>query len=261
MMQLKDLTELFKTMLRKHAAKFGLQWDQYLSRVLWAYRNTPHSSTGEKPLFLLFGFDCRYPTEAALLPTKPPTVTNISDYREQVVLSLSSARRLAEQTCKEAQRKYKYQYDKAVTTSKFKIGDWVLVYFPQEETGKNRKLSQPWRGPYRIVSRNDPDVTVTKIYFPEDQQIQVHQSRIQHCQPSIPAGFYWYGSKKSKPNRPLKHVLNHLAALEADLSNPMNAKITETAPQNNQRSQAEDEEDYITTSQKSRTIENDQGTV
>ena len=40
----------------------------------------------------------------------------------------------------------------------------------------------------------------------------------------------------------------------------MNTKTTEIAPQNNQRSQAESEEDYIT-SQKSRTIENAQETV
>ena len=56
-----------KTMLRKHAAKFGSQWDRYLSGVLWAYRNTPHESTGEKPSYLLFGIDCRTPTEAAYL--------------------------------------------------------------------------------------------------------------------------------------------------------------------------------------------------
>ena len=46
-----------KTMLRKHVSKFGVQWDTYLSGVLWAYHNTPHSSTGEKLSFLLFGFD------------------------------------------------------------------------------------------------------------------------------------------------------------------------------------------------------------
>ena len=38
-----------KSMLRKHAAKFGPQWDQFLPGVLWAYRNMPHESTGEKP--------------------------------------------------------------------------------------------------------------------------------------------------------------------------------------------------------------------
>ena len=70
--QCDGLTERFnrtlKTMLRKHADQHGTQWDQYLHGVLWAYRNTPHESTGEKPSFLLYGCDCRYPAEAAFLP-------------------------------------------------------------------------------------------------------------------------------------------------------------------------------------------------
>ena len=147
--------QTLKSMLRKQAAKFGMQWDKYLSGVLWAYCNMPHSTTGEKPSFLLFGFDCRSPTEAALLPAKSLRATNanVSDYREQMVLSLSSARNLAIKTSKEAQRRYKVQYDKTARTSKLRVGDWVLVYFPQDETGKTRKLSQPWHGPYRIISR------------------------------------------------------------------------------------------------------------
>ena len=56
-----------KTMLRKQAARHGAQWDQYIHGVVWAYRNTPHSSTKEKPSYLLFRMDCRSPTEAALL--------------------------------------------------------------------------------------------------------------------------------------------------------------------------------------------------
>ena len=244
-----------KMMLRKQAARFGLQWDQYISGVLWDNRNTPHSSTGEKPSFLLLGFDCRSPTEAALLPTKSPkTTVNINDYREQVVLSLSSARRLAEQTSKKAQRQYKYQYDKSATTTEFKIGDWVLVYFSQEETGKNRKLSQPWHGPYRIVSLSDPDVVVTKIYFPEDQQIQVHQSRIQHCPPSFPVGFYWYGNKRTRPGRPPKHVLNHLAAIQADMH-----KSTETSDYN-QSLQAETQDSVETSDHSGSNMIDDQQT-
>jgi len=123
---------------------------------------------------LLFGFDCRSPTEAALLQNKSPTATNITDYREQMVLSLSSAWKLVMKSNQNAQKQYKLQYDKIAATSKLKIGGWVLVYFPQDETGKMRKLSQPWHGPYWIISRDDPDVTVTKIYFPDDPQIQVH---------------------------------------------------------------------------------------
>ena len=57
-----------KTMLRKRDAQFGNQWDRHLPGLMWAYRNAPHDTTGEKPSFLLFGWDCRSPTEAALLP-------------------------------------------------------------------------------------------------------------------------------------------------------------------------------------------------
>ena len=53
-----------KTMIRKHAARFGAQWDRYLPGILCAYRNTPHDFTGEKPSFLLLGHDCRTPMEA-----------------------------------------------------------------------------------------------------------------------------------------------------------------------------------------------------
>ena len=186
-----------KSMLRKQAAKMGAQWDQYLSRVLWAYRNTSHSSTGEKPSFLLFGFDCCSPIESALLPAKSLRVTNVSDYREQMMQSLSTARNLAMKTNGEAQQRYKLQHDKAAKTYKFKVGDWVLVYFPQDETGKSQKLSHPWHGPYRIISRDDPDITVTKIYFPDDPSIHTFTNRrVQHCPPSLPSEFYWYGTKR-----------------------------------------------------------------
>ena len=99
-------------MLRKHVSKFGVQWDTYLSGVLFSYRNIPHSSTGEKPSFLLYGFDCRHPSQAATLPAKPISLTDVNDYREQLILSLSSARNLAEKSITRAQQHQKIEYDK-----------------------------------------------------------------------------------------------------------------------------------------------------
>ena len=55
------LSRTLKTMLRKHVAKFHQQWDMFLPGILWAYRNTPHDSTREKPSFLLFGIDLKSP--------------------------------------------------------------------------------------------------------------------------------------------------------------------------------------------------------
>ena len=140
-----------KTVLRKHADKFASQWYTYLPGVLWAYRNTPHEATGEKPSFLLFGLDCRTPTEAAFLPPMQLQVADVDDYRQELIMSLSSARELAAKSIQAAQRKYKRQFNKKARPTSFKIGGWVLVLFPHELTGKNRKLSRPWHGPYRVT--------------------------------------------------------------------------------------------------------------
>jgi len=175
-----------------------------LSGVLLTYRNTPHSSTGEKPSFLLYGFDCHHPTQVATLSAKRLHLTDITDYREELVLCLSSARHLDEKSITRAQQHQKREYDKHSTPSKFKLGDWILIYFPLEETGKHRKLLRPWHGSYRIVSRDNPDITAKKIFFPDDHPIQVHQSRVMKCPPGFPRDFYWHGSKRAKPGRPSK---------------------------------------------------------
>lgn len=85
-----------QTMLKNPATTFGTQWDQYLPRLLWAYRNTPHESTGEKPSFLLFGTDCRSPKEASWLTSENIDPTQVSDYREELMLPLSTARQTAD---------------------------------------------------------------------------------------------------------------------------------------------------------------------
>ena len=139
-----------KSMLRKHVAKFGGQCDCFLPGVLWAHRNTSHESTKEKPSFLLFGIDLRSPTEVALLPPDTVIPCDLSDYREELMLSLSSARELAVSSIREAQGRYKRQYNKGARIGNFQVGDWAFVKFPAEESGKNRKMSRPWHGPDRL---------------------------------------------------------------------------------------------------------------
>ena len=141
------MNRTLKAMLCKHSARFSRLWDTYLPGVLWAYRNMAHKSTKEKPSFLLFGLDCKSPTEAALLPAEPLTTTSVSD-GEQLILSLSSVRELALTNIQKAQKHYKKYYDLKANQKTFQLGDWVLIRFPHEELGKLRKLSWPWHGPY-----------------------------------------------------------------------------------------------------------------
>ena len=98
------LNGTLKAMLRKHVVKFGPQWDQYLPGVLWAYRNTPHDATREKPSFLMFGVDLCSPTEAAIIPVETVHECDVTDYKQELILSLSSARELAVTNIKEGRQ-------------------------------------------------------------------------------------------------------------------------------------------------------------
>ena len=47
------------------------------------------------------------------------------------------------------------------------MGDWILIHFPQDETGKlfiKNYQDHGMHGPYRIIFRNDPDATAVKTY-------------------------------------------------------------------------------------------------
>ena len=143
----------------------------------------PPEATKEKPSFLLFGLDCKSPMEAALLPPEHPDPVNVEDYREQLIISSSSVRKLAA-TSIEAPRH-------AIRR--------VLIHFPHEETGRLRKLSRPWHGPYRITEENDPDVTAVKVYFLEEGP------------PRMPTGFYWYSGNRKSPGKVPKWLHQLLA--------------------------------------------------
>jgi hypothetical protein len=112
----------------------------------------------------MFGLDLRTPTEAAILPDQQAIEEmDLDDYREELVLSMSSAREMASTCIAKAQANYKRSYDKQSKAFPLRVGDWAFVRFPHEESRKNRKLSQPWHGPYRVVDKNDPDVTVVQV--------------------------------------------------------------------------------------------------
>ena len=133
--------------------------------------------------------------------------------------SLSFARTLAAETIQKAKMKYKVQYDRKAKPDRYRIGEWVLIKFPSEESGKQRKLSRPWHGPYRIMNLTDTDITAIRIYFPEDGSIKVHQSRVSPCPVGFPAGYYWYGGKKQGSGRPPKCLERVLQSQGVELDN------------------------------------------
>ena len=112
------------------------------------YTNSQHEATKEKPSFILFGLDLKSPTEATFLHPDALCLTDLYSYQEELMFSLSTACDLALSSIRQAQQNYKTQYNKGVRVVDYEIRDLVFVHFPEEETGKQRKIWRLWYGPF-----------------------------------------------------------------------------------------------------------------
>ena len=65
-----------------------------------------------------------------------------------------------------------------------------MIRFSHDGSGKNRKRSRPWHGPYSFCDCPTPDVVASKVYFPEEESIGVTPL-------NLPIGFYWYGHNQA----------------------------------------------------------------
>ena len=138
-------------------------------------------------------------------------MSTVDSYREELILNLSSARELAAERQRESQAKSKERYDRRARTREYRMGDWVFVKFPSDETGRNRKLSQPWHGPYRVTSIVDSNLTVHEVYprhAKEPKQARIHLSRVTPCPEHLPPGYHWYGRQHSSPGKTIQWVEN-----------------------------------------------------
>ena len=168
-------------MLAKTARKDPRKWDQQLPFTLFAYRTSPHESTGATPFKLLYGRAAVLPTEALL---QPPTERNeifVGTYIEEATTRFSEAWTLAQENIKKAQARQKRHYDRRARAPDFQVGDRVLLYMPATRTGELRKLAMPNQGPHRIVGMSDTGVSIIPEDKPKAHPKQVAWERLRHC--------------------------------------------------------------------------------
>ena len=126
----------------------------------------------------------------------------------------------AKVTVRELKSVINTEYDKTAKNSKLKLGDWVLVDLLSSRW--DRKLSQPWHGPYRVISRRDPNIVGTTFQMIQISKFTNHESNIvQHL------FLLRYRNKRAKPGRPPKHVLKHFATTEAEIARSTGSKSGE----------------------------------
>ncbi|KAK3012745.1 hypothetical protein RJ639_008093 [Escallonia herrerae] len=129
-------------------------WVDELPKVLWAYRTTPHSVTGETPFSLCYGTEAMLPVEIGV-----PTIRalHFSELNNDVGLRanldlVEEARTQAHVRSVIVKQRVARYYNKKVRSKQFNEGDLVLhkleVSNPKAATGK---LSPNWERPYRVI--------------------------------------------------------------------------------------------------------------
>jgi len=152
-------------------------WDEVLPYVLLAYRNSPHTSVGETPAFLLYGRDLTLPDEIKKLPRRPQYMSHV-DYRQELVLKMGLAH---EFVSKELKIKDAQRLEKSEEHRKYKdypLGSLVLLHVPRIRGGEYSKFASKNVGPYRVIKKiGAVNYIIRHSNNPADTQ-KVHVNRL-----------------------------------------------------------------------------------
>ena len=130
-------------------------WPDKLPGVLWAYRTTVRTPTGEIPFKLAYGSEAVIPAEVHMANHRV-TMYQDKDNEEQLRLNLDLIDRVRTDAEKRTAR-YKNlmagQHDAMVKPRRFNIGDLVLKKVSlATKNPAHGKLGPNWEGPYRIIN-------------------------------------------------------------------------------------------------------------
>jgi hypothetical protein len=131
------------------------RWVEELPTILWTFRTTPRSSTGETPFSLTYGVEAVIPLEVGL-----PTLRSEEYDQENNELMLARDMDLAQERKDLAmirlasyQGDLKKKYGKNVSARSLAPGDMVLrKVLGSRKDPSQGKLGANWEGPYQVLS-------------------------------------------------------------------------------------------------------------
>ena len=130
-------------------------WLDELPGVLWAYRTTVRTFTGETPFKPTYGSDAVIPAEVHMANDRVMMYQD-NDNEEQLRLNLDlidEIRADAEHRATKYKNLMARQYDAMVKPRRFNIGDLVLRKVSlSTKNPAHGKLGPNWEGPYRVIN-------------------------------------------------------------------------------------------------------------
>jgi hypothetical protein len=138
-------------MLSMYVSKQQNDWDEYLPYVLFAYRTAIHPSTNEVPFYLVYSRTPRLPVDLPALPSDNEETLNVEDYKSMISQKYKEIEQEIGYYNEQIKQKMDRIKNKEREVVNYKPGDLVWLYYDVVSTGKVKKLSHPWKGPYRII--------------------------------------------------------------------------------------------------------------
>lgn len=135
-----------KTGLRKYLAEHDHQWNRALPYILFAYRETPHITTGFSPFELMLGRRTPGRVETPMDWREERSRGRCGDLYDRHLRKASQMATATEEKAKEGMTKY---YDQGARLVSYQEGDLVLVLRPSA----GNKLQARWKGPYMITKK------------------------------------------------------------------------------------------------------------
>ncbi len=125
-------------------------WDEVVPYIEFALNTAVSSSLHESSFYLLYLCDVAMPLTAALdLPSSK--YREIKDYKLDMQDLFREATECTRKALLAAQQKQKHYYNKTTKAHDLIVGNLVYLYVPIVKKQNVRKLSQLWRGPYRVL--------------------------------------------------------------------------------------------------------------
>ena len=200
-----------KQMLSKIVNNKGRNWDKLLG-VLFAYRSTPHQSTGETTFYLLYGRKPNLPTGLDLTVPRPQFPVVESDYALALEKELK-IRSVTKKNVEAAQRRQKKYYDKAAKDNGLTVGDLVML-----KVQPKFKLDRHYKGPFIIKALTDTNAVIQIKTDVNAEELNVLRQSLSKCGGAMSNAKPWIrqSGKLKKRQVVRKPVLPDDEALQED---------------------------------------------
>ena len=136
--------------MKKRLERSKGAWADELPGVLWSYRTTARSSTGETPFSLAFGTEAVIPAEGSVPSPRYQWIEDDSNHKlmSQNLDTIEEKRELVSVRLAAYQQKMARHFNKKVRCRSYKEGDWVLrKVFQNTKEVRDGKLGPTWDGP------------------------------------------------------------------------------------------------------------------